>query len=601
MTKVQRRKVKWQNRYSVDVLPLSLIEDEMAERTCPEYRDLSLVTISALTETGQAESSIQVPNQRAFTGRVPVISSSLADIPCADLGIEGLLEMLNTTLGTSYTLDRPSICSRLLGKLCFTLRIPHALSLRSVLKSCIAKNYDLGTAYAHLRPTLTAAQEMLLHSREERDREMRRTVLVKKSIICRSVPPRRLWDLYSNRVVPEWVVPNWGKLWAISHAWVDEHDRGGVWTPINGYEWPVPIPKDADLNHIQIEMLNLGAEYVRLDVLCLRQSEEGGPNEDLRRDEWKLDIPTIGYVYRMAERVPCYFNGLGRPLSVSARNMDGDRSWFRRAWTLQEVSNHPIISGKTGDKGDMDEDVKERFHKELAALKRVRRHALDSSIQVFDLLRHMQNRVSTNPVDKVAGLAYTLPSGSIPAYSEMQSVEEAWTALINVMYDGYRGDIFFLYPEPGGGNSKWRPTWQQVMTDKLPLTDGLRLWEEVHLDTIRDADWYVGLCIDRCYVRGLAMEDLGGEIRLAELSVEDCTGTRHTFKIVATYQYAIPEDWYTVIGSQDAEECGMYWAVGRRRHRKFEKVSVFRMTDSRERERLKNLEFAKKLVKNYLV
>lgn len=571
-----------------------------AERTCPKYRDLPLITISALTETGQAESSIQVPKQRAFTGRVPVISSSLADIPCADLGIEELLEKLNTTLGTSYTLDCPSICPRLLEKLCFNLRISRALSLRSVLKSCIAKKYDFGTAYAHLRPNLIAVQEMPLQSREERDRKMRRTVLVDKSIICRWVPPRRLWDLYSNRVVPEWVTPNWGKLWAISHAWMDKHDQVNLWTPINGYEWPVPIPKDANLNLIRIEMLNLGAEYVWLDVLCLRQSEEGGPKEDLRMDEWKLDVPTIGYVYRMAERVPCYFSGLGRPLSVSAGNMDGDRSWFRRAWTLQEVSNHPIICGKTDDMGNLG-DVKERFREELASLKRVRRHALDSSIQVFDVLMHMQNRVSTNPVDKVAALAYILPSGWIPAYFEMQSVEEAWTAMTNAMYDGYRGDLFFFYPEPGMGIRKWRPTWQQAITDKLPLTDGLRLWEEVHLDTTRGADWYEGLCIERCYVRGLAMEDPGGGIRLAEMDVEDCTGTRHIFKIIATHQYAIPEDWYTVIGSEDNGERGMYWVVGHRRHRKFEKVSVFRMTDSEERERLKNLGLTKELVKNYLV
>ncbi|KAK0445654.1 uncharacterized protein EV420DRAFT_1249217, partial [Desarmillaria tabescens] len=127
------------------------------------------------------------------------------------------------------------------------------------------------------------------------------------------VPPRCLWNLYSNRVVPEWVIPNWGKLWEISHAWVDKRNQVDVRTPINGYKWLVPIPKGADLNHIRIEMLNLGAEYVWLDVLCLRQS---GPNEDLRKDEWKLDVPTIGYVYRMAERVPCYFSGLGRPMSL---------------------------------------------------------------------------------------------------------------------------------------------------------------------------------------------------------------------------------------------------------------------------------------------
>ncbi len=81
---------------------------------------------------------------------------------------------------------------------------------------------------------------------------------------------------------------------------MDEGDRDKVPTPINGHEWPVPIPKDANLDLIRLELLNLGAEYVWLDVLCLRQ--EGGPREDLRAEEWKLDRPTIGHVFRMARR-----------------------------------------------------------------------------------------------------------------------------------------------------------------------------------------------------------------------------------------------------------------------------------------------------------
>ncbi len=46
----------------------------------------------------------------------------------------------------------------------------------------------------------------------------------------------------------------------ISHAWVDEKDRVNVMTPINGYKWPVPIPKNASLDLIRVEMLNLGAK-----------------------------------------------------------------------------------------------------------------------------------------------------------------------------------------------------------------------------------------------------------------------------------------------------------------------------------------------------
>ncbi len=125
---------------------------------------------------------------------------------------------------------------------------------------------------------------------------------------------QRAWDLYANRVVPSW---SGYTPWGISHAWVDERDRVNVWSPINGYEWPVPIPRNANLDLIRIEMLNLGAHYVWLDVLCLRQ--EGGLSEDLRVQEWKIDVPTIGSVYALGKPVVCYFCGLGLPLHLQMR------------------------------------------------------------------------------------------------------------------------------------------------------------------------------------------------------------------------------------------------------------------------------------------
>ncbi len=113
----------------------------------------------------------------------------------------------------------------------------------------------------------------------------------------------------------------------MSHAWVDEKDVTRVMTPINGYEWPVPIPKDADLDLIRIEMPNLGAEYVWLDVLCLRQedqsedprfaiSQEEWDEREAPRKEWKVDMPTIGCVYLLSTHVVCYLSRLGLLLSA---------------------------------------------------------------------------------------------------------------------------------------------------------------------------------------------------------------------------------------------------------------------------------------------
>ncbi|KAK0441350.1 hypothetical protein EV421DRAFT_728153 [Armillaria borealis] len=250
------------------------------------------VTITAFTETGRADSSIKAPLQRSYTGTKPVIPSSLADTPCATLGISGLLDLFNATLGTSHTLDTPS--------------------LSSVLKDCTKHNYDFGTAYGRLRAVWSADNDGTiqdeLRRREADDRKMRQKALVGGRIVQPYLQPRRVWDLCANRVVPWWnsgaflhcfqlessmsMIRTESNVRPISHAWMDANGRVDVQTPINGYEWPVPIPKDANLDLIRIELLNLGVEYTWLDVLCLRQKD--GMREDLREEEWKLDVPTIG-------------------------------------------------------------------------------------------------------------------------------------------------------------------------------------------------------------------------------------------------------------------------------------------------------------------
>ncbi|PBK79347.1 hypothetical protein ARMGADRAFT_1040871 [Armillaria gallica] len=256
--------------------------------------------------------------------------------------------------------------------------------------------------------------------------------------------PRHVWDLYGNRVVLMWTT---GKPYPhlISHAWVDESDRMDVWTPINGREWPVPIPKDANLDLIRIEMLNRGLEYVWLDVLCLRQ--KGGPREDLHAEEWKLDVPIIGLIYRW-HKVYCYLKDY----------FDSDRCWFNHAWTLQEIGfNGYEICGVTPDgpldaKADKDDnydiEVLAAFHQKLQGLKH-------SQLQTFDVLEEMRCRVSTNPVDKIVGMAILLSSYTIPAYYESQSLEDAWTAFMNMTGVHTWGNLFFFYPELGNAGTKW--------------------------------------------------------------------------------------------------------------------------------------------------
>ncbi len=527
------------------------------------------VKLSAFTETGQAESSIEVPLQWSYTGPRPAIPCSLADTPCATLGVQEVVYRLNATLGTSRT----------------------SRELRTILEDFIEKDYDFGTAYALLRPVWHIENPINiqdeLHRCEGEDRERRRKALVGNLIVEPDLPPRRVWDLYSNRVVPSWIIHNKipypfrERPTPISHAWVDEKDREDVETPINGKEWPVPIPKDADLNLIRIEMLNLEVEYTWLDVLCLRQKEEGGPREDLRMEEWRLDVPTIGRVYENV-KVVIYLSGLGRPLRLKAGDLDSDRNWFRRAWTLQEVGDGCIIAGDMPD-GPMhaqriggrnyETALLTRFHKELDSVK-------GGAYCMFAQLADMQKRVSTNPVDRVAGLAFPLQSHVIPAYHESETLEDAWTALVNAMAPQVRAHFLFVYPGVGLGCKKWRPMWDQVMMNLLPKDVDLHLMEVRH-DDKTDEDWFYGYCIEKGHVRGLDAGSAEGRDRCGKLVVEAAYGIAHTFKIHVTHQFLIPEDTYTLIGGDQYWPC--YWAVGRRLpDQRFEKVSVITMDDPNE-------------------
>ncbi|KAK0429937.1 hypothetical protein EV421DRAFT_382379 [Armillaria borealis] len=526
-----------------------------------KYVSLPEITLSAPTEAGQAESAIPVLKQQSYIGRKPVIPSALADTLCAELGIDGVLEKLNATLGTSYNLTA---------------------SLNSVLESYIARNDDFGMAYAHLRCYWSdyATIKHILHTAEEKDQEKRQSVLVNGRIVERDIPPRRVWDLHANRVVPYWVACKYP--WGISHAWVNERDRVDVWTPINRCEWPVPMPKDANLDLIRIEMLNLGAEYVWLDVLCLRQ--EHGLREDLRVEEWKLDVPTIGWVYSNVT-VVCYFCGLGQPLCLKPDYFESDHCWFNRAWTLQEISEETmIIGGETGDGGFMTEDIIQmRFNQQLELLKQMRR-----GYWVFDFLSQMQKRVSTKPLDKVAGLGYLLDLEYTPIYNSAHSEEDAWAVLVDAMESTSRAQLLFFYPEPGNRTQCWRPSWEQVMMAMLPPPLGI-IWMEHVVRSEKaddDLDSYHGPCINSGDVRGLShpLHEGKGKSRQGRLFIKDGAGWAHPFRIVADHAYPIPDGSYTLIGSKGiVEQLGYSWVVGRQRQDgKFEKLSVFSMSEEEE-------------------
>ena len=311
-------------------------------------------------------------------------------------------------------------------------------------------------------------------------------------------------------------------------------------------------------------------------------------------EEWKLDVPTIGGIYNGAH-VVCYLSGLGLPLSLKAGDLESDRCWFRRAWTVQEVGRKRIIAGDTLDgplhaepidkAGNYENKMLTKFHKQLKSS--------EMTNGLYGALSAMQDRISTHPVDKVAGLAFSLLTRSIPAYHESQSLEDAWTALIDEVDPFYRGVLLFTYPEPGTGHKKWRLSWEQAMTTSLPKDSDA----SIHIANVgRDNDdWCEGPHIERGFMRGLAVGGVEGIDRCGELVVEDAEGIVHAFNILVSHHYPIPEDTYTLFGGDPFTPNSeiplpQHWVVGRRLpSKRFEKVSVFKMTDCDEIQRLNEL------------
>ena len=198
--------------------------------------------------------------------------------------------------------------------------------------------------------------------------------------------PRRVWDICANTVIPAtWFFgpdcPLTGDAGAliplgvkpISHAWVADADRTYIMTEANQWMWPIPLPREVQLEDIRGEMIRLGVRYAWLDVLCLRQRFRPALAKDLtttvpvtreiverhdecRLNEWKVDVPTIGAIYSDLGQFTIYtqgpivifMSGLGRPFRDEG--WASERNWLRRTWTIQETPtlDQCLIAGLPG-------------------------------------------------------------------------------------------------------------------------------------------------------------------------------------------------------------------------------------------------------------
>ena len=463
------------------------------------------------------------------------IPNSIADIPCDSLTMEELLAYLNDVLGTSYTLDMPG--------------------LRPCLEHAHLTSHDLGQLYGTLRSWWSedftqTLERMKVHADEV---QRKRDEAIHDSCIqdCQ-IPPRRIWDLRSNRVLPTHVIPPAQfkspnklpeNLWTVSHSWVDEKDREGVMTAINDRQWPVPIPRKTSLDHVRIELLNMGAEYIWLDALCLRQ--EGGVDENRRFEEWKLDVPTIGHVFQAEpKKRPCitYYNGLGLPLDASPATLQSIRHWFKRVWTLQESLHSWLPGGLTADPGITDS----AFFSELDDLL-PKLPSLPLWYNHRKFFETINIRHCTTELDRIAGLGYPLGCKTLPLYDRKSSVESAWTLLIKHMDSWPRTFCFLQYPSdtPFGlwMSAKGLLTSRKpaVMASAAGQRGTLQLVDpNLHLHTDAPGYYYhIGYALGPCHITRSA--------NIFHFQFEDATAPA-TVRATTEHGIFLPTVAYTLVG-----------------------------------------------------
>ena len=438
-----------------------------------------------------------------------------------------ILSQSLTDDNSNYIIGSPQLASRkchdvdeLLTflNMSFNTKIPRSMpGIDKVLRFLVDQGYEFGRICAHMcytwprtsdlewewlkvwkfeRMTLDVWEDFLtLERRGTKYEDQRRATLYHGTSIHdpNLIKPRRIWDLYAHRLVPfqfsvvdanshnyDCVIParvylrfgsiRLGRYHPVSHSWTE--DMSPVDSPVNAHEWPIPLPRGVTLEAIRNELLNLGAQYVWLDVVCLRQVSSDSAREALRVEEWKIDVPTIGKIYEASpsvDNVIRYLNGLGK-----AFRRDGwhdKRHWSQRAWTLQEVNGVYIEAGLP--KG-VEDPLEETDNNGTLLRDHLKTREIKLPFQpgkgfgqpnLHNTIAAMKGRYSQNPVDKIFGLSLLLECKALLAYSENEEEEDAWARLISHVSSRILAELLFACPLPGENGCYWRPSWRQLMAD----------------------------------------------------------------------------------------------------------------------------------------
>ncbi|TFK51072.1 hypothetical protein OE88DRAFT_213795 [Heliocybe sulcata] len=453
-------------------------------------------TVSAVARA-PVRTHVPLQDPPADGWRPHILSPEMADLDCRALGAKGVLQLLNQVLshelGTEILMSDPGV-DELLKRLVEGDDAVDFGSLYGRVRGLWEQRHYWPTGkHTAIRPFHDVKKRYMLLVEYSNHIYKARKAAVSHNFINRrganrSLPdwhawPRRLWDLHAHRIVPYHFAFRWdyhefngyASYDAVSHSWTSTMLGGsGLSTAVNGHEWPVPLPHGVSLEAVRNELLHLGAEYVWLDVVCLRQ--QGSTREDLRAHEWAVDIPTIGDIYQSARRIVRYYNGLG--IAFQCPGWTDERHWLRRVWTIQEIRKGSIIAGlPQGLTADMLPDVTNKSGKSFRSylipvegLEHV--GTVHSMSQLLRLAKELQSRHATKEIDKVAAFGALLDGlDYIPLYRADMNLEEAWRRLLQCMSRRLLDKLIWGYCRPGTGRCKWRPSWNQLMHEQLEYID----------------------------------------------------------------------------------------------------------------------------------
>ena len=355
-------------------------------------------------------------------------------------------------------------------------------------------------------------------------------------------------------------------------------------------------------------------------------------SEEDRKEEWLLDVPTLGHIYGhdRYQTTIVYFNGLGRALDLRSNALVAKTHWFNRAWTLQETPINWLPGGLTPSLCTDDQSDGPGFMRRLREAQETVGLTTTERPLFADLLEGMRRRPGFDekkPYDRAAALAYLLPSRTRPVYTESSGqqngvfvVEEAWSLVVESLDEYTRLNFLTCYPEPsrssvvsgyGGGRmeiSCWRPTWDQVMAHKRSTVPKPTLpyeMDEILRGPIRG---YVSCYYHTAFVIGTAYIRKNGYIFVPHTGQHDEPPSKNSddppagfdrFKM-ELFQTTFEDNTKVTLAGIAQLEC---WIVGQTREwlklgelmaLLIDKITVARVYDSDERRRLRELPFGKR-------